>query len=153
LSALPPAARSQSPTEWIRMASILYVDDEATIRRAVHYWLDRRGHNVHSARSVSGAKRCMTLHHFDGIFIDVWLGDGSGLDLHAWLRAHDPRLAEETVFVTGDLLMKPETRDRLIATGRPVLEKPFDLLELDVFVQKWDTRRPNPPEQGTSLRA
>lgn len=137
----------------IRMAAILYVDDEPTIRRAVHYWLDRRGHSVHSARSVSGAKRCMSMHRFDGIFIDVWLGDGSGLDLFTWLREHEPRLAEQTVFVTGDLLMKAETRQRVIETGRPVLEKPFDLLDLDIYVQKWDTRRPRSPEQGVGVQA
>jgi len=135
------------------MAAILYVDDEPTIRRAVHYWLDRRGHSVHSARSVSGAKRCMSMHRFDGIFIDVWLGDGSGLDLFTWLREHEPRLAEQTVFVTGDLLMKAETRQRVIETGRPVLEKPFDLLDLDIYVQKWDTRRPRSPEQGVGVQA
>jgi len=135
------------------MAAILYVDDEPTIRRAVHYWLDRRGHSVHSARSVSGAKRCMSMHRFDGIFIDVWLGDGSGLDLFTWLREHEPRLAEQTVFVTGDLLIKAETRQRVIETGRPVLEKPFDLLDLDIYVQKWDTRRPRSPEQGVGVQA
>ncbi len=135
------------------MASILYVDDEPTIRRAVHYWLDRRGHSVHSARSVSGAKRCMNVHRFDGIFIDVWLGDGSGLDLYSWLREYEPRLADQTVFVTGDLLMKAETRQRVNDTGRPVLEKPFDLLDLDIYVQKWDTRRPRSSEQGFGVRA
>lgn len=135
------------------MASILYVDDEPTIRRAVHYWLDRRGHSVHSARSISGAKRCMHIHRFDGIFIDVWLGDGSGLELHDWLRAHDPKLADETVFVTGDLLMKPETRDRLMLTARPVLEKPFDLHDLDIYVQKWDVRPSRPPERGFGIQA
>jgi DNA-binding NtrC family response regulator len=135
------------------MASILYVDDEPTIRRAVHYWLDRRGHSVHSARSISGAKRCINIHRFDGIFIDVWLGDGSGLDLFDWLRQHDPKLADETVFVTGDLLMKPESRDRLMQTARPVLEKPFDLHDLDIYVQKWDVRPSRPPEHGFGLQA
>ena len=122
------------------MATIMYVDDEATIRRAVHYWLARRGHDIHTARSVTGAKRCVKLYPFEGIFIDFWLGDGSGLDLYAWLREHDARLAERTVFVTGDLLMRPELHDRLVATGRPVLEKPFDLKDLDLYIQKWDTR-------------
>lgn len=135
------------------MASILYVDDEPTIRRAVHYWLDRRGHSVHSARSVSGAKRCMSIHRFDGIFIDVWLGDGSGLDLYAWLCDNDPRLAEQTVFVTGDLLMKPAARQRLLETSRPVLEKPFDLMDLDIYVQKWDTRLSRTSERSYGVQA
>ena len=124
----------------MRMATVMYVDDEATIRRAVHYWLARRGHDIHTARSINGAKRCVKLFPFEGIFIDFWLGDGCGLDLYAWLRQHHPRLADHTVFVTGDLLMRPEFHDRLIATGRPVLEKPFDLSDLDTFIQRWDTR-------------
>lgn len=136
------------------MASILYVDDEPTIRRAVHYWLDRRGHAIHSARSVAGAKRCIKQHDFDGVFIDVWLGDGSGMDLYSWLRDHHPRIAGQAVFVTGDLLMKPETRKRLADTHCPILEKPFDLGDLDTFIQKWDTRRPRGhAEQGLSAQA
>ena len=124
------------------MATVMYVDDEATIRRAVHYWLARRGHDVHTARSITGAKRCAKQFPFEGVFIDFWLGDGSGLDLYAWLQVHHPRLAERTVFVTGDLLMRPELHERLVATGRPVLEKPFDLADLDLFIQKWDARAP-----------
>lgn len=124
----------------MRMATVMYVDDEATIRRAVHYWLARRGHDIHTARSIVGAKRCVKLFPFDGIFIDFWLGDGRGLDLYVWLREHHPRLADQTVFVTGDLLMREELHDRLMATGRPVLEKPFDLSDLDSLIQKWDTR-------------
>lgn len=140
----------------IGMATVLYVDDEASIRRAVHYWLARRGHDIHTARSITGAKRCAKLFAFDGMFIDFWLGDGSGLDLYAWLREQHPRIADNTVFVTGDLLMRPEFHDRLIATGRPVLEKPFDLGALDGFIQKWDIRPTRPladkrtsPSSGT----
>jgi DNA-binding NtrC family response regulator len=126
------------------MATVMYVDDEATIRRAVHYWLARRGFDIHTSRSIAGAKRCVKIFAFDGIFIDFWLGDGCGLDLYAWLQTHHPQLAEQTVFVTGDLLMRPELHERLVATGRPVLEKPFDLSDLDTFIQKWKIRAPRP---------
>lgn len=136
------------------MASILYVDDEPTIRRAVHCWLDRRGHAIHSARSVASAKRCIKIYAFDGIFIDVWLGDGSGMDLYSWLREHHPRLTDQVVFVTGDLLMKPQMRQRLADTHRPILDKPFDLGDLDIFIQKWDTRRSRGvAEQSLSAQA
>lgn len=132
------------------MAVVLYVDDEASIRRAVHYWLARRGHDVHTARSVAGAVRCVKQFPFEVIFIDVWLGDGSGLDLYGWIREHHPRLAEATIFVTGDSLMRPDMRDRLLATNRPILDKPFDLSDLDTYVSKWDTRRSRVGEQGVS---
>lgn len=123
------------------MAIVLYVDDEASIRRAVHYWLAHRGHDVHTARSVAGAKRCIKQFPFECIFIDVWLGDGSAMDLYGWIREQNPRLADATVFVTGDSLMRAEMHDRLLATSRPILDKPFDLSDLDTFVQKWDSRR------------
>lgn len=133
------------------MAIVLYVDDEASIRRAVHYWLARRGHDVHTARSVAGAKRCIKQYPFEGIFIDVWLGDGSAMDLYVWIRDQNPRLADATVFVTGDALMRADMRDRLLATNRPILDKPFDLSDLDTFVQKWDSRRSRGvAEQGES---
>lgn len=132
------------------MAVVLYVDDEASIRRAVHYWLARRGHDVHTARSVAGARRCINQFAFEVIFIDVWLGDGSGMDLYSWIREHHPRLAEATIFVTGDSLMRPDMRERLIATNRPILDKPFDLSDLDTYVSKWDTRRSRVGEQGMS---
>lgn len=112
------------------MASILYVDDEPSIRRAVQLWLQRYGIAVVTAASVSDAKRLADDQHFDGAFVDVWLEDGSGFDLYHWLCEHHPRLAQQVVFVTGDVGASPTLEDRLRATGRRFIGKPFDLEEV-----------------------
>jgi len=119
------------------MSTILYVDDEAPLRRAVTAWLTRRGTVVHSAHSIETAKRCVDQFALDGCFIDLWLTDGSGFELFDWLADHHPALAANVAFVTGDIVQTPQTHRHFAMLDRPVLTKPFDLAELDRHVERW----------------
>jgi DNA-binding NtrC family response regulator len=112
------------------MASILYVDDEEAIRRAVATWLTRRGHVVHAAGSISAALDLLESQSVDGAFVDLWIGGESGLELREWIDKHRPDLSANVVLVTGD----PGSSGQL---GRPILAKPFELTELDAFVARW----------------
>jgi DNA-binding NtrC family response regulator len=123
------------------MPTVLYVDDESSLRRAVHAWLGRHGTVVHSARSIAGAKRCFAEFTFDGAFIDLWLSDGSGFELYDWITEYHPEIAANVAFVTGDILRTPETQRQLSMLGLPVLAKPFDLTELDHYVSAWAGER------------
>ena len=117
--------------------SVLYVDDEPPLRKAVHAWLGQQGVDVQSARSIAEAMRLLEGRRFDGAFIDLWLSDGSGFEVFDWIARHDPRLAQRVVFITGDILPTSETQQRLDAARRPVLPKPFDLELLDRYVREW----------------
>ena len=119
------------------MPTVLCVDDETSLRRAMQTWLGRRGLEVHAARSVASARRCMKRFAFDGAFIDVWLGIETGLDLYDWMLEAYPHVAANVVFLTGDILPAPQLRARLERTGCPVLHKPFDLRDLDRHVSLW----------------
>ena len=119
------------------MATVLYVDDDEALRNVVRTWLERSGHEVHTAESVASARRLVSAHDFDGAFIDVWLDDGTGFELHGWLESHAPRLARHVVFVTGDVVASTPARGRVSALGRPVLAKPFALAEMDPHVARW----------------
>ena len=135
------------------MTTVLYVDDESPLRRAVHAWLGRHGTVVHSARSIAGAKRCFEEFTFDGVFIDLWLADGSGFELYDWLAEYHPDVAGHVAFVTGDILRTQETQQQLAMLGIPVLAKPFDLTELDRFVSTWTSRdRPHDAVAGARRR-
>ncbi|MBW8771284.1 MAG: response regulator [Gemmatimonadetes bacterium] len=127
------------------MASLLYVDDEETIGRAVSRWFERRGHEVHVARSIEDAKQILAEHEPAAIFLDVWLGRESGFELLGWIEDEHPELANRVTFVTGELAdaqeraRAPEQTDpredhasvwRIL--GRPVLQKPFELAQLEV---------------------
>jgi DNA-binding response OmpR family regulator len=127
------------------MARVLYVDDDDALRDVVRTWLERSGHVVHTADGVASAKQCVAAHELDGAFIDVWLDDGTGFELHGWLESHAPALARRVVFVTGNIIEGADDAGRrLRALGRPVLAKPFGLRELDPFVAAWARE----PEHG-----
>ena len=113
------------------MTTVLYVDDEETIGRAVARWFGRRGHTVHLAHDVRGAQALVTEHDPDVVFIDVWLGHESGFELMSWIEDVRPELAQRVTFVTGELADAGRS-DRVWRTlGRPVLQKPFEFSQLE----------------------
>jgi two-component system, NtrC family, sensor kinase len=129
------------------MATILFVDDEDSLRRATRAALGRRGHTVHTAHSVAEAIRCLGLYHIDGIFVDVWLGADSGFDLLSWLENHRPHLAQRVVFVTGDVGLVGHEDRKVKALGLPVLGKPFSIEDLESYADSWTRRQ----EHGDDL--
>jgi DNA-binding NtrC family response regulator len=116
------------------MATVLYVDDEATIGRAVARWFGHLGHTVHVALNVADAQTLILEHSPDALFIDVWLGTESGFELMSWIEDTRPDLANRVTFVTGELA-DAERGDRIWQTlGRPVLQKPFEFAQLDRYI-------------------
>ncbi len=116
------------------MASVLYVDDEETIGRAVSRGFERRGHEVHLARSVEDAKQILIEHEPAAIFLDVWLGKESGFELMGWIEDTRPELADRVTFVTGELADSHDSGHRVWKTlGRPVLQKPFEFAQLESY--------------------
>jgi DNA-binding NtrC family response regulator len=125
------------------MATVLYVDDEDAIRRAVVAWLTRRGHAVHAVATIADARAVLESQSIDGVFVDLWLGEESGLELQDWIDENRPDLSNNVVFVTGDTAAAWDANSRALgARGRPVLAKPFDLKHLDAFVERWLESRP-----------
>jgi DNA-binding response OmpR family regulator len=120
------------------MPSLLYVDDEENIGRIVARWFERRGHQVYLARNVAEAKRLLLAHSPDAIFIDVWLGSESGFELMSWIEDVRGQLADRVTFVTGELAESLDRGRRVWRTlGRPVLQKPFDLAQLEAHAHEY----------------
>ena len=119
------------------MANVLYVDDEEAIRRAVVTWLTRRGHTVYAAPNLGAARHMLAAHPIDGVFIDLWLGDESGIELQGWIDENKPELSMKIVFVTGDIAADGSPSRSNQPLGRPVLGKPFDLRTLEELVRSW----------------
>jgi DNA-binding NtrC family response regulator len=120
------------------MATVLYVDDEQAIGRALRSWLTRRGHTVFTAVSIEEARAVLQTSPVDGAFIDIWLGSESGFDLFEWIDMNYPQVAANTVFVTGDIIPDRSVQQALDAYARPMLVKPFELSELEGIVRGWD---------------
>ena len=119
------------------MATVLYVDDEAAIRRLVRRWFEKRGVTIITADSADEARRLFTEHDVAGAFIDVWLGKETGFDLYAWIAQHRPLLKERIVFITGDVDAGVAEGTQLQALGRTVIPKPFELEDLEAHVREW----------------
>lgn len=134
---IPPVTLGPGPRSKGRMASLLYVDDEENIGRIVARWFEKRGHEVYIARGVAEAKRLLLVHSPDAIFIDVWLGSESGFELMSWIEDVRGHLAGRVTFVTGELADSIGRGRRVWRTlGRPVLQKPFDLSQLEALAHE-----------------
>lgn len=119
------------------MATVLFIDDEASIRRAVSAWLTRKGHVVHEASTAEEARQLVEIHGaaLQGVFIDLWLGTDSGVELFTWLLAHHPALGPRVAFMTGDLFDSPTLERKF---DLPVLGKPFELSALETQIARWE---------------
>ena len=119
------------------MPTVLYVDDQSAMARAVKRWLAGRGTGVHAVRTLAEARRSLEGGSYDGVFVDLWLSDGSGFELYDWIVEHRPGLADRVAFVTADFIDQGAPRRDRPMIDRPVFVKPFDLAELDRCVERW----------------
>ncbi len=109
------------------MATLLYVDDEEVIGLVVSRFFAMRGDVVQVARDLASARAAIEREAPAIIFLDVWLGPESGVDLMQWILNEHPGLAERVTFVTGEAAGSPQ---KWSSFGRPVIRKPFDLTAL-----------------------
>jgi CheY-like chemotaxis protein len=119
------------------LATVLYVDDEDAIRRAIRSWLVRRGHVALTAANADEALALLESNTVDGAFIDIWLGHESGFDLYDMILMRHPGVARNAVFVTGDVVRDADVARALAALNRPVLSKPFEFGELERTIGFW----------------
>jgi signal transduction histidine kinase/ActR/RegA family two-component response regulator len=151
----PPAAglgerpRSTQPPPCGQQLRLLVIDDDQAVLRATTRLLGRE-FDCTSASTVFEANQLLATQRFDVVLADVLMPDGNGVDLFEASTARDPSLARCFVFTSGGVVSK-DLRDRLVATGRPVLEKPADRHELRRVLRAVGTGLPLPPARTTSM--
>lgn len=67
---------------------ILVADRERSISRLIARYLSRHGYMVETAESVAAARSLVRPGRFDVVLTDLWLEDGSGLQLLDHVREH-----------------------------------------------------------------
>lgn len=73
------------------MASILIIDDDDHVRESVTAVLEQNGHRIEASASLRDArKRLKTGDRYELVLLDIWLTDGSGLQLLSELVAGHP---------------------------------------------------------------
>jgi len=144
-------AKSNPMTESTDAKSrVLLIDDEQNILRTFRYCLEDAGHRVATASTPEQAEQVVQSDVFDVCFLDLRLGNTSGLELLPILRQYAPWM--RVVIVTAhssidsaleairagavDYLVKPCSPDQLrVAANKQIqarrLEQRIELLEKD----------------------
>ena len=108
---------------------VLVVEDEESIRLALHRYLQPRGWIVELAADGPAALAALARGGHHAVVCDVRIGELSGMDLYDRLVAERPALKERIVLISGDA-GAPDVMAFRERTGAVVLQKPFELAAL-----------------------
>src|SRR5438045_2711859 len=116
-----------------RVARIVVVDDERSMREFLDVLLVREGHTVEAVADVRSALALLGKAPRDLVFSDLKLPDGSGMDVLTWVRQNQPetQVIMMTAFATTEnavLAMRLGAYDYQL--------KPFKVDELVALTQK-----------------
>ena len=133
--------------------SILVVEDEPSICRAVAIWLTRTGYDAFTVTTGEGAMNHIRTQYVDIMLIDLRIPDMRGDVIFHLATALQPQLRKQTLFMTGDVTEQGE--ELIMACECPLLMKPFDLQDLGKAISQIATRIPLPldvPMEQVALR-
>jgi CheY-like chemotaxis protein len=109
------------------MQTVLVVDDESAVRRAVRKVLEKGGLNVREAESGRDALDAIaTDGDIAAIVSDFLMPEINGLDFYDALVSVAPHLKHRVVFLTG-AARDPMVHDPLEQRGVPLINKLEDL--------------------------
>jgi two-component system, OmpR family, phosphate regulon response regulator PhoB len=110
------------------MSTVLVIDDDPAAVKLLQLVLGRAGHVVDVARDVTSGKTAARSGQYDLMILDVFLPDGSGLDVLRYLRGELGSTLPVLV-LTGHRQSDFMTRaDTAGATG--YVTKPFSIPDL-----------------------
>jgi len=110
------------------MSSILVIDDDPAAVKLLQLVLGRAGHAVQVARDVSSGKSAALSGGYDLMILDVFLPDGSGLDLLRFLRGE---LGSTLPVLVLSGYRQSDFMDRAEAAGATgYVTKPFSIPDL-----------------------
>jgi DNA-binding NtrC family response regulator len=115
--------------------TVLLVDDEAPLRRALERYLRRAGYAVRCAATFAEGRSAFAEAEVDVAFVDFRLPDGSGAELIRWAISH--RRAQNVYGMTS-YTNGPMARAARDAGCIDILEKPFDITMLTSLIERAD---------------
>ncbi len=134
--------REQATREAVRMnqtGTILIIDDEKNIRRALRMVLEGASHQVLDAESAEDGLQVLSQHpEVDAVILDVRLPGMNGIDALKAIRASEAHRNTPVIMISGhaaihdavdavklgatDFFEKPLDRDRVVVTVRNALD-------------------------------
>ena len=143
---------------------VLVVDDDATLARSFRFCLEDAGYAVQTAQSVAQALQRLSENVFDLCFLDLNIGEESGLDLLPRLRAEAPWM--RVVMVTAvngtstavtamqrgalDYLVKPCSAEQLVQSAARQTRARRMELEIETLQDAMQNGEPAPASISSS---
>ena len=116
-------------------ATILVIDDEPSIVRALVRLLHRDGAVVATAGNGREALAQLRTHHYDLILCDLRMPELDGRAFYARLLQHAPALCQRVIFLTG-VSDEASHQAFLAQCGQPWLRKPYPIAALRSAMQQ-----------------
>jgi two-component system response regulator AtoC len=113
--------------------SILIVEDDRTVRRALTDRLGEAGYQVHAAEGIDAGRNVLAETKLDAALFDIRLKDGDGLELLDEVRAALPHLPVIMVTAFGD---SDRTIRAMKAGAFDYVTKPFELDALLAILER-----------------
>jgi two-component system KDP operon response regulator KdpE len=129
---------------------ILVVDDEISIRRALHTTFQELGFRIVEAARGEEALALVRTNRFDAVLLDINMPGMSGIETCKTMRGLFPRIPILMLTVRDTEDDKVEALD---AGADDYITKPFQLRELTARIRaamRW-TKAPTPHDDGTTL--
>jgi CheY-like chemotaxis protein len=109
--------------------SILVIDDEVSLVRALARLLQRDGYVVATAHNGRHAMAALQAQRYDVILCDLRMPELDGRAFYAQLQQRVPALCQRVIFLTGDS-SAADHQAFLAQCGRPWLDKPCSIAVL-----------------------
>jgi CheY-like chemotaxis protein len=106
--------------------SILLVDDNHEVREGLARVLRSSGYSVATAENGLEALAALEGNHYRAIICDIMMPVMDGIRLYQLIQARYPDATKHVLFVSA-WFDDPDVQSFLTQTGRPVLQKPFDI--------------------------
>ncbi len=132
LAGLPPAVEVKRNGDG--HLEVLVVDDNEMVRTVLRRYLERKGHAVTEAGDGGVALDMVAVREFDRIMVDIDMPGTTGVEFFERLGSVAPTLRDRTIFMTGGF-QGPDTEEYIEGSGRPHIQKPFDLREIGQILQ------------------
>jgi signal transduction histidine kinase len=104
--------------------TILLIDDEPGMQRALRRLLQRYGYDITTAANGREGLAALGARSYEVILCDMRMPDLDGPGFYRELERDHPHLRSRVIFLTGDVL-SPEAEAFFAQVDNPRLEKPF----------------------------
>lgn len=111
---------------------ILVIDDEPSIRNLLSRILRKSGYEVLTAANGTEAIAEAKANQFHIAFLDLNLGDMSGIDVFKQLKRNSPQT--HVAFLSGDPSLEQLRNNVHVANLASFIKKPFEIKEINNFV-------------------